>query len=151
MEHTHIENVFCEYYNRKRFLCQWLFSSDSGAISTYMVSQIGDGRQESLDMRIKVSSVMPYLFGAAREAHQTGVPVMRDIMLEFPNDPACDYLVERQGISKPWQLLLVGIESIASVEGGEAESSTQGALVTPTYETEYLKIWLPPQRVPVNS
>ena len=49
-------------------------------------------------------------------------------------------IVERQGISKPWQLLLVGIESIAPVEGGEAESLTQGALGTPTYETEYLKI-----------
>ncbi len=36
--------------------------------------------------------LMPYLFGAASEAHDTGVPLMRAMMLEFPNDPACDYL-----------------------------------------------------------
>lgn len=36
--------------------------------------------------------LMPYLFQAACEAHQTGVPVMRAMFLEFPDDPACDYL-----------------------------------------------------------
>jgi alpha-D-xyloside xylohydrolase len=36
--------------------------------------------------------LMPYLFGAAREAHATGVPVMRAMLLEFADDPACDYL-----------------------------------------------------------
>src|SRR5437870_1150900 len=36
--------------------------------------------------------LMPYLFGAACEAHEAGVPVMRAMLLEFPADPACDYL-----------------------------------------------------------
>jgi alpha-D-xyloside xylohydrolase len=36
--------------------------------------------------------LMPYLFGAAYEAHELGVPVMRAMMLEFPEDLACDYL-----------------------------------------------------------
>jgi alpha-D-xyloside xylohydrolase len=36
--------------------------------------------------------LMPYIVGAAREAHTTGVPVMRAMLLEFPDDPACDYL-----------------------------------------------------------
>lgn len=36
--------------------------------------------------------LMPYLFGAACEAHATGIPLMRAMMLEFPGDPACDYL-----------------------------------------------------------
>jgi alpha-D-xyloside xylohydrolase len=36
--------------------------------------------------------LMPYLFGAAGEAHETGVPAMRAMLLEFPDDPACDYL-----------------------------------------------------------
>ncbi|MDH5441128.1 MAG: alpha-xylosidase, partial [Candidatus Bathyarchaeota archaeon] len=36
--------------------------------------------------------LMPYMFGAACEAHELGVPVMRAMMLEFPDDPACDYL-----------------------------------------------------------
>ncbi len=36
--------------------------------------------------------LMPYLFGAASQARDMGVPIMRAMMLEFPNDPACDYL-----------------------------------------------------------
>jgi alpha-D-xyloside xylohydrolase len=39
--------------------------------------------------------LMPYLYGAAVEAHETGVPTMRAMMLEFSDDPACDTL-ERQ-------------------------------------------------------
>jgi alpha-D-xyloside xylohydrolase len=55
--------------------------------------------QESVDVlrlftRLKCR-LMPYLFAAAREASQTGVPVLRHMMLEFPEDPACSYL-ERQ-------------------------------------------------------
>jgi len=36
--------------------------------------------------------LMPYLFGAACEAHEAGVPVLRAMPLEFPNDPGCDTL-----------------------------------------------------------
>ena len=36
--------------------------------------------------------LMPYLYRAAWEAHTTGVPVMRAMMLEFPEDRNCDYL-----------------------------------------------------------
>ncbi|WIM98817.1 alpha-xylosidase [Actinoplanes oblitus] len=36
--------------------------------------------------------LMPYLFGAAREAHLTGLPVMRPMVLGFPDDPAVTYL-----------------------------------------------------------
>src|SRR3569833_723373 len=36
--------------------------------------------------------LMPYLFAQACETHETGVPMMRAMMLEFPNDPAVDYL-----------------------------------------------------------
>ncbi|MGH8016728.1 MAG: TIM-barrel domain-containing protein [Opitutaceae bacterium] len=39
--------------------------------------------------------LMPYLFGAAVQAHQEGIPMMRAMILEFPDDPACDTL-ERQ-------------------------------------------------------
>jgi alpha-D-xyloside xylohydrolase len=35
---------------------------------------------------------MPYLFGAAVQAHARGLPVMRAMPFEFPDDPACDYL-----------------------------------------------------------
>jgi alpha-D-xyloside xylohydrolase len=37
-------------------------------------------------------SLMPYLFRAAIQAHEQGTPVLRAMMLEFPDDPACDYL-----------------------------------------------------------
>ena len=36
--------------------------------------------------------LMPYLYAAAVEAHLDGVPVMRAMALEFPDDPACEGL-----------------------------------------------------------
>ena len=36
--------------------------------------------------------LMPYLYQAARMAHLQGVPVMRAMVVEFPDDPACTYL-----------------------------------------------------------
>ena len=36
--------------------------------------------------------LMPYLFGKALEATTLGLPVLRAMLLEFPADPACDYL-----------------------------------------------------------
>jgi alpha-D-xyloside xylohydrolase len=37
-------------------------------------------------------SLMPYLYRAAIQAHEQGTPMLRAMILEFPNDPACDYL-----------------------------------------------------------
>ncbi len=36
--------------------------------------------------------LMPYLYPASVQAASQGTPVMRAMMLEFPEDPACDYL-----------------------------------------------------------
>ena len=36
--------------------------------------------------------LMPYLYQKAVEAHETGVPLMRPMFLEFPEDPACAHL-----------------------------------------------------------
>jgi alpha-D-xyloside xylohydrolase len=36
--------------------------------------------------------LMPYLFAAACQAHERGLPVLRAMLLEFPDDPACDTL-----------------------------------------------------------
>ncbi|MCF6409640.1 alpha-xylosidase [Pseudalkalibacillus salsuginis] len=36
--------------------------------------------------------LMPYLYSTAVENHQTGIPVMRAMLLEFPDDPTCDVL-----------------------------------------------------------
>ncbi len=37
-------------------------------------------------------SLMPYLFSMACEASMKGIPVMRAMILEFPDDNACEYL-----------------------------------------------------------
>jgi alpha-D-xyloside xylohydrolase len=37
-------------------------------------------------------SLMPYLFGAARRAHEEGLPVMRPMVVGFPGDPAVTHL-----------------------------------------------------------
>lgn len=37
-------------------------------------------------------SLMPYLFSQAVQVHEEGVPMMRAMMLEFPDDPNCAYL-----------------------------------------------------------
>lgn len=36
--------------------------------------------------------LMPYLYAAMVEAHENGTPMMRPMMMEFPDDPACDTL-----------------------------------------------------------
>lgn len=59
----------------------WLFDEDSVSVLR---------RFTNLKCRL-----MPYLYAAAVEAAETGVPVMRAMLLEYPEDPACVQL-ERQ-------------------------------------------------------
>jgi alpha-D-xyloside xylohydrolase len=250
----------------KRWCAFGLLSSHSRLHGnpTYRVPWLFD--EEAVDVLRAFTKLkcrlMPYLYAQARDAVQEGLPVMRAMMLEFPDDPACDYLdrqymlgdallvapifsdagdvayyvpegrwtnfltgavvegprwarethgfmslplmvrpgsliavgsredrpdydygegvtlrayeladgarataivptlsgevdatfeVRREGrlISvepheafKPWQLLLVGVPSVASVEGGAAESTPQGTLVTPTAGADGLTILL---------
>jgi len=37
-------------------------------------------------------SLMPYLYRAAIQAHEQGTPMIRSMLLEFPNDPTCAHL-----------------------------------------------------------
>ena len=37
-------------------------------------------------------SLMPYLYGLAVEAHESGAPMLRPMFMEYPDDPACDAL-----------------------------------------------------------
>jgi alpha-D-xyloside xylohydrolase len=59
--------------------------------------------------------LMPYLYGAAAEARDRGVPVMRAMLLEFPDDPTCHHL--------DTQYMLGGDLLVAPVldPGGEVE------------------------------
>ncbi|WP_328913746.1 MULTISPECIES: alpha-xylosidase [unclassified Streptomyces] len=82
----------------KRWIAFGLLSSHSRlhGSHSYRVPWLFD--EESVDVlraftRLKLR-LMPYLFEAARQA-RTGVPVMRAMALEFPDDPACAHL-ERQ-------------------------------------------------------
>jgi alpha-D-xyloside xylohydrolase len=58
--------------------------------------------------RLKLS-LMPYLVGVAEEAHSRGVPMMRPMLLEFPDDPT-SAMLERQYMLGP-DLLVVPVMS----------------------------------------
>ena len=80
----------------KRWCAFGLLSSHSRlhGSSTYRVPWLYD--EEAVDVlrfftKLKCR-LMPYLFAKACEAHEEGFPVMRAMTLEFPDDPACDYL-----------------------------------------------------------
>jgi alpha-D-xyloside xylohydrolase len=251
----------------KRWIAFGLLSSHSRlhGNQSYRVPWLFD--EEAVDVLRKFTKLkmrlMPYLFVYALEARDKGTPLMRAMMLEFPDDPTCDYLdrqymlgesilvapvfsddstvsyylptgrwtnfftgetitgpgwvrethdfmslplmvrpnsviaigkhedrpdydygegvtlqvyeledgkhasvaipsvtgkiqtsfevrregrkinVKRHGKSKAWQLLLVGIPTIASVEGGTVESHLQGTIITPIPDTGHFQITLP--------
>lgn len=56
----------------------WLFDDESSDVLRFF-------------NRLK-THLKPYLLDAAREAHQHGWPVMRAMVLEFPDDPTCRHL-----------------------------------------------------------
>ncbi len=83
----------------KRWIAFGLLSSHSRlhGSSSYRVPWLFD--EESVDVlrhftKLKLR-LMPYLDGAARQAAAEGVPMMRAMVVEFPDDPGCDHL-ERQ-------------------------------------------------------
>ena len=250
----------------KRWVAFGLLSSHSRlhGSTSYRVPWAYD--EEAVDVLAKFTrlkcSLMPYLYNAARQAHENGTPMLRGMLLEFPDDPGCDHLdlqymlgddllvapvfnyegvvdyyvpagrwtnllngnvvegprwlrethdfmslpllvrpnsiiaignqddrpdydyadavtlqvyeledgkqavaeipsltgeikatftvsragqvldVEREGDSKDWQVLLVGIPTIASVEGGTVESSPEGVMVKPILDASFLRILL---------
>ncbi|XVS67965.1 alpha-xylosidase [Actinosynnema sp. CA-299493] len=83
----------------KRWIAFGLLSSHSRlhGSSSYRVPWLFD--EESVDVlrhftKLKLR-LMPYLDGAARQAAAEGVPMMRAMVVEFPDDPGCTHL-ERQ-------------------------------------------------------
>lgn len=69
----------------------WLVDDDAGPLGAVAVAR-KFGRLKS--------RLAPYLQAAGREAHRTGTPVMRAMLLEFPHDPAVAYL-DRQYLLGP--------------------------------------------------
>ncbi|MBO8196929.1 alpha-xylosidase [Streptomyces smyrnaeus] len=92
----------------KRWVQFGLLSSHSrlhGSTSYRVPWAFEDGDEEARDeggavavtrafTRLK-HRLMPYLYRAARQAAESGTPVMRAMLLEFPDDPAC-HTLDRQ-------------------------------------------------------
>lgn len=80
----------------KRWLAFGLMSSHSRlhGSSSYRVPWLID--EESCDVLRHFTKLkcrlMPYLYAKAIEATETGVPLMRSMLLEFPDDPTAPYL-----------------------------------------------------------
>lgn len=102
-----------------RWVAFGLLSSHSrlhGSISHRVPWRFGD---EAVDVvrlftRLKLQ-LMPYLWAASLEAHQQGTPVMRAMMLEFPEDPTCRYL-DRQYMLGPDLLVAPVMRADGQVE-----------------------------------
>ncbi len=89
-EHTATADVY------KRWTAFGLLSSHARlhGSGSYRVPWLFD--EEAVDVMRHFTKLrcrlMPYLFQAAIVGHRTGVPVMRPMVLEFPDDPTCHYL-----------------------------------------------------------
>ncbi|WP_433290552.1 alpha-xylosidase [Actinoplanes sp. CA-030573] len=88
----------------KRWIAFGLLSSHSRLHGnhSYRVPWLFD--DESVEVLRKFThlkhALMPYLYGAARVAHATGLPVMRPMIVGFPGDPAVTHL-DRQYLLGP--------------------------------------------------
>jgi alpha-D-xyloside xylohydrolase len=86
----------------KRWCAFGLLSSHSRlhGSSSYRVPWLFDEDPDSPEDAVKVlryftklkCRLMPYLFGSALQAHHKGTPMLRAMMVEFPDDPGCDTL-----------------------------------------------------------
>ena len=80
----------------KRWIAFGLLSSHSRlhGSSSYRVPWNYD--EEAVDVLSKFTklkcSLMPYLYRAAIQAHENGIPMLRAMLLEFPDDPTCSFL-----------------------------------------------------------
>lgn len=79
----------------KRWLAFGLLSSHSrlhGSESYRAPWLFGDEAVDVCRHFVKLKCrLMPYLYEKAYQAHDRGTPVLRPMMLEFPDDPTCDY------------------------------------------------------------
>ena len=86
-------------HGSKSYRVPWLFDDEAVAVVRHFTEW--------------KSRLMPYLFSAAVEAVETGMPTLRAMMLEFPDDRACDYLDR--------QYLLGGALLVAPVFNAEGD------------------------------
>ncbi|GAB3281190.1 alpha-xylosidase [Kineosporia babensis] len=79
------------FHGNNSYRVPWLVDDDPGEYGAVAVAR-KFGRLKA--------RLAPYLLAAGRQAHQTGTPVMRSMILEFPHDPAVAYL-DRQYLLGP--------------------------------------------------
>ncbi|MFC4855047.1 alpha-xylosidase [Actinophytocola glycyrrhizae] len=88
----------------KRWIAFGLLSSHSRLHANYSYRVPWAFDEEAVDVLRRFTklkaTLMPYLYQAARTAHLTGVPMMRAMVVEFPDDPACTHL-DRQYMLGP--------------------------------------------------
>ena len=65
-------------HGSKSYRVPWAYDDESCDVVRYFTEQ--------------KCRMMPYLYREAARANELGTPMMRAMMLEFPDDPACDYL-----------------------------------------------------------
>ncbi len=65
-------------HGNEAYKVPWLYDEESSDVLRFFV-------------RLKCS-LMPYIYAEAKRTTETGVPMMRAMALEFPDDPACTYL-----------------------------------------------------------
>ncbi len=80
----------------KRWIAFGLLSSHSrlhGNESYRVPWNFDDESSEVLKHFVELKcALMPYLFSQSFFTHQTGIPLMRPMIIEFPEDPSCVYL-----------------------------------------------------------
>jgi alpha-D-xyloside xylohydrolase len=112
-EHTPSDDLF------KRWLAFGMLSSHSrlhGSGSYRVPWQFGEEAVVVAREFVRLKNrLMPYLYGAAVEASRTGVPVMRPMVLEFPDDPGCAHL-DRQYLLGPDLLVAPVFDADGAVE-----------------------------------
>jgi len=80
----------------KRWLAFGLMSSHSRLHGSHSYRVPWSVDEESADVcrfftGLK-TKLLPYILRSSKEAHEKGIPVLRAMFLEFPDDPACAYL-----------------------------------------------------------
>lgn len=100
--------------------------------------------------RLKLA-LMPYLWSQAKGTHESGVPMIRAMILEFPNDPTCAYL-DRQYMLGDSLLVAPVFSTDGSVtyylpSGGwysllTGERREGGTWVTETHDALSMPLWV---------
>jgi len=114
----------------------WLIDDESSVVTKFFT-----------DLK---TSLMPYILKMAKIVHTEGIPMMRPMMMEFPDDPSCEYLDRQymlgdsilvapifnsEGVADfylpqgSWVSLITG----EKVEGGSWRSEKHGYLSLPLY------------------